>query len=179
MVRAQIDSRALQALGRAVRAADPTVRRELFAAVQRATRPVKDEIKVSARQTFPAGGGLNEWVAALGVKTKTSLSGRRAGVVITGTLDNKRHSVRRAGGRRRKTRKTGTFGARADLRALNRGRVMHPAWGRGPLLGPQMVRAGFWDRPLEGEVTDRAHREMVQALEATAAAIAAAARTTT
>ena len=39
-------------------------------------------------------------------------------------------------------RKAGTFGNRSDLGAIDRGRVMHPRWGRGPLVGPQMVTPG-------------------------------------
>jgi hypothetical protein len=82
----------------------------------------------------------------IGIKTKQSYSGKFPGITITGTLDNK-SAVRRSGGKRSRSRKSGTFGARADLRAINRGRVMHPVYGHGPLVGPQMVQAGFWDRP--------------------------------
>lgn len=178
MTTVEIDTRALQALGKALKGADKDIRREMYKAAQRATRPVKDEIKASARVTLPARGGLNEWTAALGIKTKTSLGGRTVGIFITAALDNKKKTVPKTTGKgRRKTRRAGTFGPIADLRALNRGRIMHPAWGRGPLIGPQMVKAGFWNKPLEGAVTDRGRREMTQALEATAAALAAVART--
>jgi hypothetical protein len=177
MTTVQIDTADLRALGKALKGVDKTIRQNMFKAAKRVTQPVKNEIKQSARTTLPSGGGLNEWVAALGTKTKTSLSGRNVGITITGTLDNKKKTVPKTGRGRRKTRRSGTFGAIADIRAINRGRVMHPAWGRGPLIGPQMVKTGFWTRPLEGETTTRARREMTQALEETAEAVAAAMRT--
>jgi hypothetical protein len=83
--------RQLRAVGKALReAADKEQKRELYKAVQRATKPIKEEIKQSARETLPHGGGLNEWVAAIGIKTKQSYNGRMPGVTITGALDNKR-----------------------------------------------------------------------------------------
>lgn len=166
----------LRATGRALReAGDKEQKRELYKAVQRATRPIKEEIKQSARDTLPSSGGLNEWVAAIGIKTKQSYNGRMPGVTIQGTLDNKR-VVRRSGGKRSKTRKSGTFGARADLRAINRGRVMHPVWGHGPLVGPQGVTPGFWDHPLKGVTAQRAKREIREAMTRTVKAIAAKSR---
>jgi hypothetical protein len=175
-VRLAGDVASLRAVGKALReAGDKEQKRELYKAVQRATKPIKEEIKESARETLPHSGGLNEWVAAIGIKTKQSYNGRMPGVTITGALDNKR-VVRRSGGKRSKTRKSGTFGATADLRAINRGRVMHPVFGHGPLVGPQMVRAGFWDRPLTGVTAQRAKREIRAAMEATLRAIAAKSR---
>jgi hypothetical protein len=154
----------LRHLGAALKeAGDKETKREFYKAIQRATKPVKEEIKQSARDTLPHGGGLNEWVAAIGIKTKQSYSGRMPGITITGALDNK-SAVRRSGGKRSKSRKSGTFGARADLRAINRGRVMHPAWGHGPLVGPQMVTPGFWDKPFKGIVARRATKEIRRAM---------------
>jgi hypothetical protein len=172
MANVSVDAAGLRQLGQAMRGADKQIKRELFKAVQRATRPVKEEIKASARATLPSSGGLNEWVAQIGIRTRQAYTGRSVGITITGTLDNKKVARGRGKGRR----KAGTFGARADLRAINRGRVMHPAWGRGPLVGPQMVKAGFWDEPLEGLTARRARKEIVEAMQVTADAIAAEVR---
>jgi hypothetical protein len=175
-VRLTGDVASLRAVGKALReAADKEQKRELYKAVQRATKPIKEEIKESARESLPHSGGLNEWVAAIGIKTKQSYNGRMPGVTIQGTLDNK-SVVRRSGGKRRKGRKSGTFGARADLRSINRGRVFHPVFGHGPLVGPQSVQAGFWDRPLTGVTAQRAKREIRDAMARTVKAIAAKSR---
>lgn len=166
MLQVGINQADLRRLRPVLKAADKDIRREFAKAAMSATKPVKQAIRDSALQTLPKSGGLNRWAAALGIKTRVALTGRNPGVFITGALDNKRHS-RKVGsaGKRRKVRKAGLFGAQADLRALNRGRVMHPAWGRGPLVGPQMVRSGFWDRPLQGPIADKARKEIITALQ--------------
>lgn len=168
----KVDTTELRAVGVALRGADKEIRRELFKAVQRATKPVKAEIKAEAERSLPSGGGLGKWVARIGIRTRTALSGRSVGITIEGTLNNKAKVRGRGKGRRARH----TFGQNADLGAINRGRVMHPAWGRGPLVGPQMVKAGFWDRPLQTLTAERARREILAALEAVKAQIAAAAK---
>jgi hypothetical protein len=163
----------LRALGALLKeSGDKELKREFAKAVQRATRPIKDEIKQSAIDTLPHSGGLNAWVSQIGIKTRQSYSGKFPGVTITGTLDNK-SVVRRTSSGRRKGRKSGTFGARADLRAINRGRVMHPVFGHGPLVGPQMVTAGFWDKPLTGVTAQRARREIREAMQTVTQMVAA------
>jgi hypothetical protein len=92
------DVEKLRALGAVLKeAGDKELKREFYKAVQRATKPVKAEIKQSAVDTLPHGGGLNVWVSQIGIKTKQSYNGRMPGVTITGTLDNK-SVVRRTGG---------------------------------------------------------------------------------
>jgi hypothetical protein len=148
VIRIEGDVAKLRAVGRAMReAGDKEQKRELYKAVQRATKPVKEEIKQSARDTLPHGGGLNEWVAGITIRTKQSYNGRMPGITIQGAMNNKKLTTTYSGGKRKRTRRKGTFGAQADLRAINRGRVMHPVFGHGPLVGPQMVPPGFWDRP--------------------------------
>lgn len=167
------DVAALRAVGRALReAGDKEQKRELYKAVQRATKPIKEEIKQSALDTLPHGGGLNVWVSKIGIKTKQSYSGRMPGVTIKGTLNNKA----RVSGRGKGRKKARTFGATADLRSINRGRVFHPVFGHGPLVGPQAVNSGFWDRPLTGVTAQRAKREIREAMARTLAEIAAKSR---
>jgi hypothetical protein len=177
VIRIEGDIAKLRGVGQALReAADKEQKRELYKAVQRAMRPVKEEIKESARETLPHGGGLNEWVAGITIRTKQAYRGRMPGVTIQGAMNNKKLTTTYAGGKRKRTRRKGTFGAQADLRAINRGRVMHPVFGHGPLIGPQMVTAGFWDRPLTGVTAQRAKREIRDAMARTVKAIAAKSR---
>ena len=141
MIAVSVDSRAVREFGKALKSADKEIRKEVRKAVTAAAKPVKQEVLQSARLTLPSGLGL--WASAgLTVKVKQTYSGANTSVTIIGDLDNKK--VKRGAGKGR--RRSGTFGPVGDLRALNRGRVMHPAWGRakkdGGLFGPQMVKAG-------------------------------------
>lgn len=172
MPRIQVDTKELKAFGKALRTADKEIRTELFKAVQSATKPIKEEIKAEAILTLPERGGLGTWVSKIGIRTRQAFSGRNVGITITGTLNNKA----KAAGRGRGRRKAKTFGKVADLRAINRGRVMHPVFGKGPMVGPQMVRAGFWNRPLETLTAVRAQKEIQDAMKRAVAQIAARVR---
>jgi hypothetical protein len=169
----RVDVAAVRALGRDLKAVgDKQLKVEVIKAAQRATRDVKDEIKASAVETLPSSGGLGRWVAAITLRTRVAFGGRSVGVTIQGALDNKRAAKKsRSSGKRYKARRSGTFGARADLGAINRGRVMHPVYGRGPLQ-LQRVQEGFWTKPLEGETAEKARAEIVEAMLATARGIA-------
>ena len=151
----------------ALRNADADIRRAMAAAIKSATASLPAEIEKSARATLPAGGGLNDYVARIPVKVKTITSGKTVTFTAEATGNTKHHQPGKSGRRR-----SGTFGANVDLRAINRGRVMHPVWGRGPLVGPQMVKPGYWTRPLEGPVAQRALKQIREALEDVAKKIA-------
>ncbi len=171
----RVDAEDFRRLGRQLKEAGngKEVRKGLYRSVSRATRPVRKEIKASALAILPASGGLNRYVASLTIRTKQQYTGTGAGVTIIGAKNSKERTVRdvtigplRAGQKRtRRVRKAGTFGKAADMRAANRGRIMHPRWGRGPLLGPQSVTPGFFDRPLEGPLVDRMRKEVGQVLD--------------
>ena len=164
-----------RALAGVVKSADDDLRKELFKAVSAATRPVKQEIPESARRTLPHKGGLNEWVASAKVTTRQAYSGRNPGITIkaeksktvrVSTLGRGVQGPLRPGQKKTTTqRRKGTFGAKSDLPAIDRGRVMHPVFGRGPLVGPQMVRKGFFTDVMRGVVARRAQKEIVAALE--------------
>lgn len=165
-------------LASVARRAEPAIRKELYAGVSRAVRPVRQEIPASARQTLPKSGGLAEWAASAKVTTRQAYSGKAAGASIEVSKPKTRTArVKTAqaaligplpkGQTRTRTtrrRRAGTFGTRADLGALDRGRVMHPTWGRGPLVGPQAVPTGFASRVFEGPVAARAEQEVLAAL---------------
>lgn len=71
---------------------------------------VRAAIKARALRTLPRRGGLNRWAASTRITARVQLSGRRASVTLVGA----RRSVR----------------GESDVRALDRGRVRHPSWGR-------------------------------------------------
>jgi hypothetical protein len=82
------------------------VRAELRTAVP----PVRGRIKATAIATLPHSGGLGAWVAGTKITAEVTLRGRAAG-------------IRLRGGRRSK-------GGTTDVRAIDRGRVRAPSWGR-------------------------------------------------
>lgn len=124
------------------------MRRGLLAAV----RPVEDALKDSAVSVLPSGGGLGSWVARQLEVTPTATS---SGDTVTITV-----KIRIRG---------------HDLPSINRGRVMHPTYGRLPMQ-LQIVPAGFVTDALKGPVADRVRKDMGRVLEDTARQIAREAR---
>ena len=81
-----------------------------------------------------------------------------------------------------KARQVGTFGKQADLNAIDRGRVMHPVWGRAKrsgingLAGPQLVARGYFSNVMDGLVARRAEKEILAALQRAVARVAGSKR---
>ena len=71
---------------------------------------IRARVKASALSKLPHRGGLAAWAAA--VKLTAEVSAR--GNTVTAAIKIHRYSMR----------------GESDLRALDRGRVRHPAWGR-------------------------------------------------
>lgn len=89
-------------------------RREIVKALNKGLRaavpPVRAAIRQTALTTLPAGGGLNAWVARVRINIRSRTSGRRAGIKLVGGRNS--------------------TGGRSDIRAIDRGRVRAPSWGR-------------------------------------------------
>lgn len=102
------------------------MRRELFRAVNRATKPMRDAARHAARENLPRRGGLNEWVAASKFSTSTR-TGRDVRVAVKGN-------------------KSGH-----DLRALDRGRLRHPLFGNRSAWFTQEIRAGWFTEAMQRE----------------------------
>jgi hypothetical protein len=137
----------LAVLGRRLQAAGAKdLRVDLAKSIHRIVRDasVRVAIAASARATLPSSGGLAEYVAATKVVTTIRTGGRNVGITIVGS--------------RRKR------GKQANLSAINAGRVMHPVYGRAPMV-PQSVTPGFFDKPLEGDVSDDMRRAIVSAID--------------
>ena len=171
----------LKALGKALRGSSAEMRKPIFAAIQTATKPLHAEIATSARQTLPRAGGLGELVADLKIVTQAQLSGRNVGVRIIASRSKAQHqaarrrAVARRTGRKRAPRGTRVRAGLIDLNALNRGRGKHPTYGHRPWV-IQTMRPGFFDRPMKSIVAVRARNEILRAVDATLAKIAAAGR---
>ncbi len=90
---------------------------------------VRRKIKARALDTLPKRGGLNKWAAATRITAKIEIGGRRVRVTLRGTR--------------------GSQGGVSDLRALDRGRVRHPSWGRRgrSQWHTQIVRPGYFTEP--------------------------------
>lgn len=71
---------------------------------------IRARVKASALAKLPHRGGLAAWAAAAKLTADVTV----AGTTVTAALKVHRNSLR----------------GESDLRALDRGRVRHPAWGR-------------------------------------------------
>lgn len=104
---------------------------------------VRRRIKGQALAILPHRGGLGAWVAGTRITAKVTLGGKRVTVVLRGGRNSRR--------------------GRTDVRAIDRGRVRHPFWGRRGRgqWGTQTVPDGFFTKtaaeaPEWGPAIDRA-----------------------
>jgi len=111
-------SRRLKAAG------DKGMQRELYAAINRATKPMKEAVKRSAATELPRRGGLAETVAGGKFRTQRRTSKKASGVRIVAT-------------------------GKLDIRGMDRGRLRHPVFGNRSVWVTQQIAAGWWTRPLE------------------------------
>lgn len=109
-------------------------RREVVQQLRREIRKplpaVRKAVARSATTRLPGRGGLGKWAAKTRVTAVVAVSGRTAGVRVKGA----RQSLRGA----------------SDIRALDRGRVRHPSWGRRRpgQWHVQLVRPQFFTDPV-------------------------------
>jgi hypothetical protein len=116
------NTRQFTELARRLQTADRELRSELYRGINRATKPLKENVRKSARDRLPRSGGLGRRVAASKIVTKRRMSGKNAGVRIVGTSGY-------------------------DIGSINRGRVRHLTYGHLP-WSDQAVKPGFWTDPL-------------------------------
>jgi hypothetical protein len=95
---------------------------------------VEEGIRQRAVEILPTAGGLGGWVAALTIRSSVRVAARRARATLVG--------YRRS------------MSGNADIAAIDRGRVRHPAWGR---RGPndwyiELVTPGFFSKAEESSV---------------------------
>lgn len=174
------DKKGFVDLGRALRHAKRDLDTNLFGDLNRGLNRTKAlaarSVAREAEKSLP--GDLGDWAARVlqgkgGTKAKAIFGGRNWGVTIMmagpkSARPKPSGKGHRKAGRRLKSGKISktakrhkprTFGKEVDLNAMNRGRIMHPVYGRVPRGGMrlQMVRgAGFFARgmkPVEEELS--------------------------
>lgn len=109
-------------LAKKLRDASKELRSELYRGINRATKPLKEDVRKAARTRLPHRGGLGARVAKSKIVTKRRAVGAGAGVRLIGTSGY-------------------------DIGSIDRGRVRHLSWGHQPWSN-QTVPKGFWTEPL-------------------------------
>lgn len=118
--------------------ASPELRREMYAGLNRATKPLKQSAKASAAARLPHRGGLAQRVARSRLSTRSRSGGPRVGVRIEAT-------------------------GMQQLALIDRGRVIHPTYGGRPRVA-QSVNPGWFTLPMEAGAP-LARRELDQAIQ--------------
>jgi hypothetical protein len=89
-------------------------RREVVKALRKSMREpvpkIRTDVRDRARDILPRSGGLNEWVAKSKISATVKVASRTVGLIVKGGRNS--------------------AGGRSDLRAINRGRLRAPNWGR-------------------------------------------------
>lgn len=116
---------------------------------KRAVPLFRKAVKERALDTLPKRGGLNEWVAASTVKAKTTVTGERINIHLTGGRNSQ--------------------GGESDLKRIDAGRARHPTWGRRTRGSwfVTTVQSGFFTEPAADPTpwTEAADAALDQALE--------------
>lgn len=103
------------------------LRKELYAGLNRVTKPVREDMRASIGPSLPSRGGLAALVMAKASLTTSATAGRNAGVRIRA-----RHKE-------------------YDLKRLNEGRLRHPVFGSRSVWVEQTagINPGFLDESFE------------------------------
>lgn len=161
----------LRALGKALKTSEAPRRREVYRALDAATRPAKADVAKAAKAILP--GGLGDFVADARIATRIRMSGRNVGVRIVASQTKakskalRRRAARARTGARRVTaaQMGGMGGGAVDLAAIDRGRARHPYYGRWkPGKYQQRVRPGFFTDTMRGPTGHRASRAVTDAI---------------
>lgn len=121
-------------------AGDKDLRKELYAGLNRATKPLRGEAKKSAGANLPRAGGLNKRVARARFSTRRR-TGKNAGITIVAKgMD--------------------------QLALMDRGFVRHPVYGnrRRWVVQPIPDAEGWFSKPME-DGKPQAQREIVKSLD--------------
>lgn len=139
----------LAQLARELKAAGNTgMTKELRKGCQRAVRPLKDAARQGALDNLPSSGGLAATVAASRFTGRVSLLGRNPRITLEGS------------GR------ANDAGQKHDLKAMDRGRLRHPLYGRrNARWYTQLVQPGWFTQTLEKK-SDVVRVELFKAVDA-------------
>lgn len=116
----------LAAVSRALKQhGDKALTSEMTRGITRSVKPLKRDVKAHARSSLPKRGGLAKRVARTSLPHRTRKTGSRAGVRI----EAKANAVN-------------------DPGRIDRGRIKHPVFGKGPWV-LQDVTPGWFTKPLK------------------------------
>jgi hypothetical protein len=124
-------------------AGDKELRKELYAGINRAVKPLSESVKVETKNYLPRRYAF-ELAKSLKVKARRR-AGRDPSVRLVGQAKTPR-------------------GKERDLRSLNRGRLRHPLYGNRGYWYNQEVPPNWWDDPLL-EGVEPVREELVNVLE--------------
>lgn len=106
------------------------VLKELRSGIRRPFPAVRKAIRKNATDILPRKGGLGKWASGIRINLRIKTTARAAGVTVVGGRNSE--------------------GGRSDIRALDRGRVRAPSWGRRGkgAWHTQTVPPGFFTKPV-------------------------------
>lgn len=114
-----------------LRTTSKELRPSLYKAINKATAPLKRNIRASARSLLPSRGGLANIIARSSITTKKSVSASGAGVRIVGS-------------------------SKHEIKKIDKGKLRRPTYGHKPWVS-QSVPAGYFTTPMtEGVPTVQA-----------------------
>jgi hypothetical protein len=142
-------ARRSQQTAAALRSADRKIQAALRAGLAQATQPLAAEVRSALRANLPKRGGLNQW-AADRVVTRVTHAGAGARVADAVTVAMPGH----------------------DLRALERGTIKHPVYGRGRYVDQRLPKTGAVTDVIRGPVAQRARTRIAAELTSVASQIA-------
>jgi len=133
----------LKALSRDLKAAGrKDLRKELFRGLNRATKPLRAEVKANALATLPSSGGLAARVAAANITVRGG--GARVTIVA------------------RPSKRGGQF----NPAELDDGVARHPTYGHRPTVS-QAVKPGWFSEPIR-DGADEVQEELLDGIQAVA-----------
>lgn len=157
-----------------------TMRRRLYAALNRSTRPAIEAAKASALATLPSTGGTvaRTRLRRTGTKTiggvdyvtrrRVRIAGSKRGDSLASRAAGARYSTKILGGANPTVRVIATSGRkRLDLEKADDGTVRHPVYGNRRVWVAQAVTPKWFTRPMEqnAPVVERELQQEVDAIE--------------
>lgn len=134
---------------RAAAGFDKAQRREVSKVLRETTKPIRAELRESARANLPHAGGLNETVASSNFTQRLKVTGKTVGVTLVAR---------------------GRSGKLKDIRSTDSGRLRHPVFADGAKSRrdwtwvTQTVKPGWWTGPLK-KAGPRVSRNVAQAMD--------------
>lgn len=129
---------------------DKELRTELYRGINRAVKPLTDDVKKSTGKYLPRRYAF-ELAASLKVKARRR-AGQNPAVYLVGRAKTKQ-------------------GKERDLASLNRGRLRHPLYGNRRYWYDQDVSPNWWDDPLLDGI-DEVRKEIVKTIDDVAVQLA-------